>query len=66
MGHSSTSNALRWCANFLQNATVSVWLYEQLSIRIEGKIRVSAIPNQATLQNDCAPASNFDRVSMSS
>lgn len=25
----------------MQNATVSVWLYEQLSIRIEGKIRVS-------------------------
>ncbi|KZZ90812.1 LSM domain-containing protein [Moelleriella libera RCEF 2490] len=24
---------------FSQNATVSVWLYEQLSIRIEGKIR---------------------------
>lgn len=23
-----------------QNSTVSVWLYEQLSIRIEGKIRV--------------------------
>ncbi|KAJ4321361.1 hypothetical protein N0V84_005393 [Fusarium piperis] len=25
--------------NRLQHATVSVWLYEQLSIRIEGKIR---------------------------
>ncbi|WAO90839.1 Small nuclear ribonucleoprotein E [Fusarium falciforme] len=25
--------------NWLQHATVSVWLYEQLSIRIEGKIR---------------------------
>ena len=28
-------------ADLLQNAIVSVWLYEQLSIRIEGKIRVS-------------------------
>lgn len=28
----------------LQNSTVSVWLYEQLSIRIEGKIRVRTSP----------------------
>ena len=27
-------------ANGLQNAVVSIWLYEQLAIRIEGKIRV--------------------------
>ena len=28
-------------SNRAQHATVSVWLYEQLSFRIEGKIRVS-------------------------
>lgn len=27
-----------------QRATVSIWLYEQLSFRIEGKIRVRGIP----------------------
>ena len=32
---------IRNSTNWLQHATVSVWLYEQLSIRIEGKIRVS-------------------------
>lgn len=26
-----------------QHSTVSIWLYEQLAIRIEGKIRVSKI-----------------------
>lgn len=31
-------------ANLAQNATVRVWLYEQLSIRIEGRIRVRGSP----------------------
>ena len=26
-----------------QHSTVSIWLYEQLAIRIEGKIRVSCL-----------------------
>lgn len=29
-----------------QRATVSIWLYEQLSFRIEGKIRVRGFPPQ--------------------
>jgi hypothetical protein len=45
---SGADGLLDLCANCWQNATVSVWLYEQLSIRIEGKIRVSTF-DQATL-----------------
>lgn len=43
-----------------QNSTVSVWLYEQLSIRIEGKIRVR-VPLPATPQPR-SPERNTDGV----
>ena len=29
-----------------QRSTVSIWLYEQLAVRIEGKIRVCSLPKE--------------------
>ena len=35
-----------------QHSTVSIWLYEQLGIRIEGKIRVSRAPSTTNIDAD--------------
>lgn len=48
-------------ANCEQNATVSVWLYEQLSIRIEGKIRVCPSATSTSLEeNELMVTQGFD------
>ena len=35
-----------------QHSTVSIWLYEQLGIRIEGKIRVSRVVSTAKTKSN--------------
>jgi len=45
-----------------QRSTVQIWLYEQLAIRIEGKIRVSGL----ALEQYWFEADRHDRALMSS
>ena len=46
-----------------QRATVSIWLYENLGMRIEGKLRV---PTNADGRSACALTLTLHRVSTSS